>query len=516
MPENFRGRLRRYLPTALIPNVVAVLTVIVVALAVLLLASVEMAALPATIAQFWLILNLVPVSYEGATIGLLPMVPALILVWLIARQVHKAVKDRVSVADLGVLLVCILVVPLVLTGIAAGMLWDASAVYEVAPPEIPVLLARVVALHLVAMVIGMGTKLWRALCRRYGLPEALVDNARTAARWFSYLGLAALVVLLVAMVLGWNRQAELVELYNGAGALVALGVVCLLYLPNALIGAAAVLVGGEFHLGEASVSLFSIHHTPLPPVPLVAAIPAESQVWFPILLIIPAALATYLAYRSSPSLLSAVTTGFFAGICMLVAGYFAQGTLGAFGPSGPMVLLSAALVFVWLTLAGVATALLLKLAERRQSRAEQLAESAPAAATETDQENTSYIEDLEESEDADPEPDEAEDPGETEVEDSEETPETPEDPESTEADGDTGDPEGEESPDDAHAPSEADEDTTADPATADESADAREDAGMADADEEPDGAEEAPEDGEEDDEVGEPGVTEGESDTPRG
>lgn len=368
-PVNFWGRFRRYLPTALIPNVVAVLSVIVVALAVLLLGSVEMAALPATIAQFWLLLNLVPVTYEDATIGMLPMLPAIGLVWLIARQVHKAVRDRVSVADLGVLLLSVLVVPLALTGIAAGMLWDASTVYEVTPPEIPQLLARVVVLHLVAMVLGMGAKLWRALFRRYGLPEAFVDNARSALRWLGYLGLAALVVLLIAMAVGWQRQAELADIYNSAGALVALGAVSLLYLPNALIGVAAVLVGAEFHVGEASLSLFSIHHTPLPPMPLIAAIPPESQVWFPALLVIPAAIAGYLAYRANPTLISATATGLFAGLFALVAGYLSQGDLGAFGQSGPMVLLAAGLAVVWLAAAGIATALLLKLAERRLRRA---------------------------------------------------------------------------------------------------------------------------------------------------
>lgn len=366
---NFRGRLRRYLPTALIPNIVAVLSVIVVALAVLLLGSVEMAALPAMIAQFWLILNLVPVSFEGVTIGLLPMLPAMGLVWLISRQVNKAVRDRVSVADLGVLLLGIIAVPLILTGIAAGMLWDAGAVYAVTPPEIPQLLARVVVLHLVAMVIGMGTKLWRALFRRYGLPEAFVGNARSALRWLSYLALSALVVLLIAMAVGWQRQAELVDIYNSAGALVALCVVSLLYLPNALIGVAAVLVGAEFHIGEASVSLFSIHHTPLPPMPLIAAIPPESQPWFPVLLAIPAGIAGYLAYRANPTLISATATGLFAGLFALTAGYLAQGQLAAFNQAGPMVLLGAGLTFVWLAAVGIATALLLKLAERRQLKA---------------------------------------------------------------------------------------------------------------------------------------------------
>lgn len=393
VPTTFRGRLRRFLPAVLVPNVVIVLSAIVVALAVLMLSSTEMAALAATIAQLWLALNLVPLQVGGTVIGLLPLLPAMGLVWLLARQIRRAVRDRVSVADLGVLYILVLLIPLILSGIAMGMLWDASSVYDVDPPKFLDVLPRVIVLHTVAMVIGMGGKLWRALCRHYGLPEALVSNARSALRFLGFLSAAALVVLLVSMALGWQRQVEMAEIYNGGGALVALGLVSLLYLPNAVIGAAAVLVGSEFHIGEASVSLFSIHHTALPPMPLIAAIPAETLPGLYVLLVLPAAIAGYLAYRANPTLVSAVATSAFATLFAAVAGYLAQGALGEFGSSGPMVWLSAGLVFLWMALAGVTTALLLKLVERRQAK---VAENEAAAAVEEDED-----ENLEDAEDAD-------------------------------------------------------------------------------------------------------------------
>ncbi|MGP6174990.1 cell division protein PerM [Corynebacterium sp. A21] len=422
VPTTFSGRLRRFLPTVLVPNVVAVLSVIVVALAVLMLSSTEMAALAATIAQLWLALNLVPLQVGGTVIGLLPLLPAMGLVWLLARQIRRAVKDRVSVADLGVLYILTLLIPLILSGIAMGMLWDASSVYEVDPPKLLELLPRVIVLHSVAMMIGMGGKLWRALCKHYGLPEALVSNARSALRFLGYLSVAAMVVLLVAMALGWQRQVEMAEIYDGGGALVALGFVSLLYLPNAVIGAAAVLVGSEFHIGEASVSLFSIHHTPLPPLPLVAAIPADTLPGLYVLLVVAAAIAGFLAYRANPTLVSAVSTSAFAALFAAVAGYLAQGALGEFGPSGPMVWLSAGLVFLWMALAGVTTALLLKLVERRQA---QIAGYEDAAASEEEvQEDLEGTEDSEATEATEattdePAEDSAEDSGDNDGEDDE-------------------------------------------------------------------------------------------------
>lgn len=432
-PATFTGRLRRFLPTVLVPNVVVVLSVIVVALAILMLSSTEMSALPTAIAQLWLGVNLVPLQVGGTTVGLLPLLPAMGLVWLLSRQIHRSVRTRVSIADLAVLYSLVLLVPLALGGIAMGMLWDASSVYEVSPPKLLDLLPRVILLHTVAMCIGMGTKLWRALCRHYGLPEALVSSVLRALRFLGYLLAAALVVLVIALALGWRRQLEMAELYNGGGAIVGLIFVSLLYLPNALAGVASVLLGAEFHIGETSVSLFSIHHTPLPPMPLVAAIPAESIPGLYALLVIPALIAGYLAYRANPTLVSAIATGVFAALFTAILGYLAQGSLGEFGPTGPMIWLSAGLVLVWVALAGVTTTLLLKLVEHRQRRATEAGVAEPPedeTGEEAEEEEASMAEESAEEEETAEAPTKAfavavEDPGEDpEAEESEAEPDT--------------------------------------------------------------------------------------------
>ena len=129
-----KARIRRCLPVALIPNIVMVLVVIVVALAGLLLTSTTLTALPAAIAQLWLIIYLVPVNGGGVAVGLLPMLPAVGVVVLVARRVRRAVRDRVGIVDLMVLSVGILLLPVLLTLIAAAMLWDAGQVFDVGPP----------------------------------------------------------------------------------------------------------------------------------------------------------------------------------------------------------------------------------------------------------------------------------------------------------------------------------------------------------------------------------------------
>src|SRR5699024_8757332 len=143
-------------PTILIPHGVAVLLVVVAAVAALMFSAASMVALPATIAQLWLALNMSAVSGSGEVVSVIPMVPAMVLVWTVARRVHKSVRKRVSIADLAVLAALVLAIPLSLTGIASAMLYDASGVLDVDVPPVPVMLGRVLLLHASALFLGMG------------------------------------------------------------------------------------------------------------------------------------------------------------------------------------------------------------------------------------------------------------------------------------------------------------------------------------------------------------------------
>lgn len=395
VPTTFGGRIRRYLPVVLIPNIVVVLGLVVLGLAGLMLSSTTLTALPATLAQSWLVLNLVPAVAGGVEIGVLPMLPALGLAALIARRVHGAVKDRVSIADLVVLAACTLLVPVILTLVASVMMWDAGRVFEVSPPPLGDAILRTLAVHLVGLVVGMGARLWRALLRHYGLPDWLVDAAGSAWRFLVWLAGAALVVLVVLLAFGWQRQVDLLSHFDGAGGVAALVLISLLYLPNALVATSGVLMGSEFNLGEASVSLFSIHLVPLPTLPLMAVIPGTASEWAVVLLAIPAVIAAVLAYRARPSAPQAVAGGLLAAVVMLVLCYLTRGAIGYYGPSGPMPWLTPALAFVWVAGVGLAVAGAGRLAELRNRELE----PEPEAETETEPEDEEALDDSEDVED---------------------------------------------------------------------------------------------------------------------
>lgn len=348
-----QSRLRRFLPAVLIPHGVAVLLVVVVAVAALMFSATSMVALPATIAQLWLALNMSAVSGSGAIIGVIPMVPGLLLVWAIARRVHRAVKKRVSIADLAVLTGLVLALPLSLAGIASAMLYDASAVLDVDIPPVSVMLGRVALLHLSGLVLGMGPRLWRALARRYGAPDWGVDAVALAIRFLLTYALLALLTVVLMMAVNYQAFTDTFTGYEEGSAIPALLVLSLLYLPNMVIFAMGIMVGAPLYFGDGSISLFSVLMVPLPPLPILTALPASAPPWAVILLIVPAAVAAWVCIKNPVRLIVTATAAVFAAIFFLVLGLLAGGQLGVYGYVGLNLLPAVGLLMAYLLVVGL-------------------------------------------------------------------------------------------------------------------------------------------------------------------
>lgn len=357
-PLTKAGRIRRMLVTAAVPNVVIVLIIMAIALGGLMLAGSPMAWWYTIVAEAWMVFNLAPVSAAGVHISFLPALPALILAAVVAVRVRSAVKHKVSVKDLLTLLACVLGVPVVFTIIAWLMLWDAGKVYDVSPPNLAQALLRVIVLHLAAMAAGMGWRLWRALAKRYGVPRPLVDATQIALRYLAYLAIGAAVVFAVVFLVNISRQGEMMNDYPTISGLGIAGVVLLslLYIPNAIVSTAAVLVGSEFSVGEGSVSLFSAHLVPLPPLPITGGIPASAPSWAVALLIVPLGAAIYSLYKKRPSFQDVVVATVASAVIMLVACYLVSGDLGYYGATGPQLWTAAGLTALWMAVVGCAVA----------------------------------------------------------------------------------------------------------------------------------------------------------------
>ncbi|WP_287556623.1 DUF6350 family protein [Corynebacterium sp.] len=357
-PLTKAGRIRRMLITAAVPNVVIVLIIMAIALGGLMLTGSPMAWWYTIVAETWMVFNLAPVSAADVHISFLPALPALILAAVVAVRVRSAVKHKVSVKDLLTLLACVLGVPVVFTIIAWLMLWDAGKVYDVSPPNLAQALLRVIVLHLAAMAAGMGWRLWRALAKRYGVPRPLVDATQIALRYLAYLAIGAAAVFAVVFLVNISRQGEMMNDYPTISGLGIAGLVLLsvLYIPNAIVSTAAVLVGSEFSVGEGSVSLFSAHLVPLPPLPITGGIPASAPSWAVALLIVPLGAAIYSLYKKRPSFQDVLVATVASAVIMLVACYLVSGDLGYYGSTGPQLWTAAGLTALWMAVVGCAVA----------------------------------------------------------------------------------------------------------------------------------------------------------------
>lgn len=397
-PLTRAGRIRRMLITAAVPNVVIVLIIMAIALGGLMLAGSPMAWWYTIVAESWMVFNLAPVSAAEVHMSFLPALPALILAAVVAVRVRNAVKHKVSVKDLLILLCCVLGVPVVFTIIAWLMLWDAGKVYDVSPPNLAQALLRVIVLHLAAMAAGMGSRLWRALAKRYGVPRQIIDATQIALRYLGYLAIGAAVVFAVVFFLNISRQGEMMDEYPTVSGLGVAGLVLvsLLYIPNAIVSTAAVVVGSEFSIGEGSVSLFSAHLVPLPPLPITGGIPASAPSWAVVLLLVPLGAAIYALYKKRPSFQDVLVATVASAVVMFIACYLVSGDLGYYGAAGPNLWTAAGLTALWMAVFGSAVAAGFAFVAWRAARTARVTapdtpdsdaaeDDAPEAAAETDE-----------------------------------------------------------------------------------------------------------------------------------
>lgn len=355
---------RHYLLQMGVAHGVVVLLIVLLSVAGLLVLGRPLQALPATIASAWLVLHLAPVSLHGITLGLLPGLPAAAMVWHVSRRIHILVRERISLVGLGAIAAASVGFPLALTGIAMGMIWDASVVFPVGfGPWWQVLLAPLL-LHATALVLGMRPRLWKALARKVNLPESLIDAARTAGILLLGLSAAGLVVWLLGLAAHWRDQMAIASHYTGAGY-AAVFVLGLLYLPNLAVAGASYLLGGDIRVGEVSLSVLAAHPVDLPPVPLLAAAPQSAPVWLLAILVLAPAVTGAVMYRwGSRDWLHVVITGGLVGCAVLVAAWLAGGMLGNLGFVGPTAWLAGLLAAVWTLGMGMALVVVQKVVHR--------------------------------------------------------------------------------------------------------------------------------------------------------
>lgn len=347
--------IRRFGPGILLNHGVTVAVALVIA--VVLAIGTTFRAVPAYIGSVWLLSNLAPVTISGASLGVAPLLPALLVFIAHSRRIRTTCGTTVTVRGIRTVAVLGILVPAVFTLIAWLMVWDASKVFDVAPPNIFLALLTTVLLNGAVVIAGLGPKIWRALLLRRGMPTWPVESVLLADRFFKVLLLVGAAVAAIGLLVNHAAVGRAYDIADGAGGLLGLTLLSLVYFPNLAVGATSVIMGGEMHIGDGSASLFAVTNANMPPLPVLAVMPNDSIPLGPVWLLIPAVAAVVTVYRwfaGRRFIESPLFTAMGAGLCAAVAGlliaWFAGGELGYYGSTGPLLWLTPLLFLGWMVL----------------------------------------------------------------------------------------------------------------------------------------------------------------------
>jgi Family of unknown function (DUF6350) len=231
----------------------------------------------------WLAAHHIPLSIDGAPLGVLPLLPTLLLGVLVARgAAGVALRSGMhQPVDAGWV-----------AGTVAGTHGVLGAFLALAvTPETVTADPGLAALGC-ALVAGVAAGL--GLARPCGLlPAALrqapdwVRPGLVAGLWgLAVLLAAGLATVLIALVASAPEVAQLSG--SDAGSVLGLAVLSIGYLPNAAIAGLSWLAGPGLSIGALSASPISVHAGPLPAVPLLAALPqGPAQPWWGVVLAVP-------------------------------------------------------------------------------------------------------------------------------------------------------------------------------------------------------------------------------------
>jgi hypothetical protein len=284
----------------------------------------------------WLAAYHVPVTVHGRELGMLPLLPTILMLSLVARSASTAVgrlgwaTPRSARRVIGV----------VGAAHAAFAALIALATAHTAVTTSPVV-AFFVAGILAAAAATVGT------ARRCGLLTAVLRRADDTTATGLRAGLLAVagfagagaVVFVAALLASWSGAVAVFRVEaSGAGGGLGMFLLCLAYLPNVLIGTLSLAAGPGFTIGRLAVAQWHFHPGAVPPVPVLAPVPAGAAHWWPALLVLPVTVGVLvgLRCRTAPARLRAVgVAALVAGLAWLVLAGLAGGALAG-GPFDPV------------------------------------------------------------------------------------------------------------------------------------------------------------------------------------
>ncbi|RWA21115.1 hypothetical protein MELE44368_17055 [Mycolicibacterium elephantis DSM 44368] len=347
---------RELLRVAFGPSIVALLIIAAVVLIQLLIANSEMTGAFGATASMWLGVHLVPVSIGGAELGVLPLLPTLAMIWGTARTTAAATSPASSWFVTRWVVGSALGGPLLIAAICLAVVHDAASVLtDLQTPNALRAFGGVLAVHAIGAAVGVGSRVGRRLLSASPLPGWLPDAFRAAtAGVLALLGLSG-VVMAGSLIVHWSTMHDLFGITESTFGQLSLTALSILYIPNVLVGTAAVAVGSSAHIGLATFSPFTVFGGDIPALPVLAAVPTPplGPVWVALLIVAAVsgvAIGQQCARRPLPllpALLKLVTAAALAAVTMALLGRAGGGRLGNFGDVGVDQTTFGPAVFLW-------------------------------------------------------------------------------------------------------------------------------------------------------------------------
>jgi hypothetical protein len=407
------------------PAVVALGIIAAVTLLQLLIANSDMTGALGAIASIWLGVHQVPISIGGRELGVMPLLPVMLMVWATARSTARATSPYSSWLVVRWVFASALGGPLLMAAIAVAVIHDASSVItELQTPSALRAFANVLVVHAIGAAIGVWSRVGRRALAESPLPNWLGDSARAAAAGvLALLGLSGMVTA-GSLVVHWATMQELYGITDSIFGQFSLTVLSVLYVPNVIVGTAAVAVGSSAHLGFATFSSFTVFGGDIPALPVLAAVPTPplGPVWVA-LLIVGASSGVAVGQQCArrplplvPAMAKLLVASLAGALIMSLVAYGGSGRLGNFGDVGVDQGALVVGVFFWFAVVGWVTVVMTGGIRRRPRRPER-PKPQPASAADEPADFAGLFEEPEGAEPDDQEPDD--EPDDQEPEDAE-------------------------------------------------------------------------------------------------
>lgn len=266
----------------------ALVVIAAVTLVQLVVANSDLTGTLGAVASLWLAVHLVPISIAGQQLAALPLVPAGLMVWATARSTAQVTPPRGSWFVIRWIVSSAVGGPLLIAAVALAVVHDAASVIaELQTPNALRAFAGVLAVQGLGALIGVGSKIGTRVWDGLGVPQWVTDAVRPALIGVATLLTLSSVVVALSLLVHWGTMQDLFGITDSFFGQLSLTILSLLYLPNVVLGAAAIAVGSSAHIGFATFSAFTVFGGDIPAVPILAAAPTPplGPIWVALLII---------------------------------------------------------------------------------------------------------------------------------------------------------------------------------------------------------------------------------------